>query len=64
MYSYIYICIYICVYTCIYIYTSALTRLERGNANLFRFADLKKSADFNLRGVRQLDFNLRRFRQL
>ena len=53
-----------CVYTCIYVYTSALTRLERGNANLFRFADLKKSADFNLRGVRQLDFNLRRFRQL
>ena len=53
VFRYIYTYIYVCMY--IYIYKSAPTRLERGNANLFRYADLKKSADFNLRRVRQLE---------
>jgi len=55
IYTYTYVCVYICiqiciyiftwVYTYIYIYTSAPIWLERGNANLFTCADLKKSAD-------------------
>jgi len=53
MYSNMYIYMYVCIH--IYIYTSAPTRLERGNANLFRCADLEKRADFNLRRVRQLE---------
>ena len=53
MYSNTYVYIYECIH--IYIYKSAPTRLERGNTNLFRCADLKKSAVFNLRRIRQLE---------
>ena len=53
VFKYVYIYIYVCIH--IYIHKSAPTRLGRGNANFFRCADLKKSADFILRRVRQLE---------
>jgi len=55
VFKYVYKYIYLCIH--IYIYTSAPTRLERGNANLFRCADLEKSADFNLRNCADLNLS-------